>query len=317
MSENLKFYIEIFATFGQKLWVQGWVFSSQPIQSLQFVIPGEDGAQFPVPSYGQIPSPDVQRHFDLPDAHSVRFDEKFAVDLSNEQLNTAGLEILYSDGGRDWIDHLGLPRGQRSPLIYQAFLDMLRKQKPGTILEVGSRARSGITRRDSVPDSWRYVGMDVLEGPNVDVIGDAHELSALFPANTFDAVMALSVLEHLFMPWKFVIELNRVLKIGGIGIFTTHQCWPIHDQPWDFWRYSDKAWDSLLNRATGFSIIEARMDEPAFIVAQRCHPITNFGTAHSGFLSSIVLFKKVTNTALDWPVKLTDIITTRYPTITF
>ena len=51
----------------------------------------------------------------------------------------------------------------------------------------------------------------------MDVVGDAHTLSRHYPDAAFDAVMAFSVLEHLLMPWKLVIELNRVLKPGGIG----------------------------------------------------------------------------------------------------
>jgi len=152
-----------------------------------------------------------------------------------------------------------------------------------------------------------------MAGPNVDQIGDAHELSIIFPLKRFDAVMSLSVLEHLLMPWKFVIELNRVLNIGAIGLFTTHQCWPVHDAPWDFWRFSDRSWTSLLNRFTGFEIIETAMGEPAFVVAQRCHTVTNFGFHQGGFLASNVLFRKVSETTLTWPVGLTDILSSSYP----
>ena len=112
------------------------------------------------------------------------------------------------------------------------------------------------------------------------------------------------------------IELNPVLKKGAIRGFTTHQCWPLHDDPWDFWRFSDKAWDGLLNASTGFSIEQAEMGEPAFIVAQRCHPVTNFDVAHKGFLSSSVIFKKIADTSLEWPVALADITSTTYPSAT-
>ena len=152
-----------------------------------------------------------------------------------------------------------------------------------------------------------------MAGPNVDVVGDAHELSSVFPGQRFDAVFATSVLEHLLMPWKFAVELNRVMNPGALGLFTTHQCWPIHDQPWDFWRFSDQAWNGLLNAATGFEIIEARMGEPAFVVAQRCHPVTDFAPVPAGFLASNVLFRKVAETTLSWPVRVSDIVATSYP----
>ena len=115
------------------------------------------------------------------------------------------------------------------------------------------------------------------------------------------------------MPWKFVIELNAVMKQGAVGLFTTHQCWPVHDAPWDFWRFSDRAWSGLLNPATGFEIIEASMGEPAFVVSQRAHPITDFGRTQSGYLASNVLFRKIGETSLSWPVGLADIVQTHYP----
>jgi hypothetical protein len=183
----------------------------------------------------------------------------------------------------------------------------------GGLLEVGSRARSGVTRQDWMPAGWEYRGLDIVRGPNVDIVGDAHELSALFPTKRFDAVMAFSVLEHMLMPWKFVIELNAVLNDGAVGLFTTHQCWPVHDQPWDFWRFSDQAWHGLLNPATGFEILEARMGEPAFVVAQRCHTVTAFGTGQAGYLASNVLFRKIANTSLAWPVKIEEVLSTNYP----
>ena len=181
------------------------------------------------------------------------------------------------------------------------------------MLEIGARARSGFVRRDWASAGWSYSGFDIVAGPNVGVVGDAHALSRHYAAEEFDAVMALSVLEHLLMPWKFVIELNRVLKPGAIGLFTTHQCWPIHDRPWDFWRFSDTAWSGLLNAATGFEIIAARMGEPAFLVAQRCSVATAFSERSAGALASFVLFRKIGPTRLEWPVELNDILDTHYP----
>lgn len=48
-------------------------------------------------------------------------------------------------------------------------------------------------------------------------IADAHDLP--FKSNTFDAVFALEMLEHVFDPLKVLREARRVLKKGGYGIF--------------------------------------------------------------------------------------------------
>lgn len=48
-------------------------------------------------------------------------------------------------------------------------------------------------------------------------VGDAHELQ--FPANYFDAVFCMEVLEHVLNPKKVLMEFKRVLKKGGYGVF--------------------------------------------------------------------------------------------------
>jgi SAM-dependent methyltransferase len=186
------------------------------------------------------------------------------------------------------------------------------RDTPGGLLEIGARARSGVVRREVTPKGWTYTGLDIVPGENVDVVGDAHELSSIFPMSSFDAVMAFAVLEHVLMPWKLVLELNHVLKPGAVGLFVTHQAWPVHEEPWDFWRYSSWAWHALLNPHTGFEILETRMAEPASLVARVVHVGVNHGDVPC-YQSSSVLFRKVSGTALQWPVRVSDVTGTFYP----
>src|ERR1044072_7003937 len=65
--------------------------------------------------------------------------------------------------------------------------------------------------------------LDVLPGENVTVVGDAHQMTALFPPATFDFVQSVSVFEHLVMPWKVALEMNRVMKLGALAFVFTHQ----------------------------------------------------------------------------------------------
>lgn len=48
-------------------------------------------------------------------------------------------------------------------------------------------------------------------------VADAHNLP--FESNTFSAVFALEMLEHVFDPYKVLTEARRVLKKGGYGVF--------------------------------------------------------------------------------------------------
>src|SRR4051812_15173698 len=57
-----------------------------------------------------------------------------------------------------------------------------------SVLEVGAR---GARVDPRLSGYRRYVGLDVHEGPNVDVVGDAHRLSELVEG-PFDAVYSIS-----------------------------------------------------------------------------------------------------------------------------
>jgi SAM-dependent methyltransferase len=95
-----------------------------------------------------------------------------------------------------------------------------------------------------LPANAEHVMSDVAAGQDVDVVADAHDLEP-FKTAWFDAVIAVSVWEHLSRPWIAAEALSRVLKPGGIAYIATHQTFPIHGYPSDFFRFSDKAMEVL------------------------------------------------------------------------
>jgi SAM-dependent methyltransferase len=196
------------------------------------------------------------------------------------------------------------------------YWEQIRAMPPGArMLEIGSRARSGIVRRSLFPDTMEYVGFDIVAGPNVDVVGDAHRLSEYFPAGHFDAAFSVSVWEHLAMPWKVSLELNRVLKTGGIAMINTHQSWPSHEEPWDYFRFSEYAWPPLFNAATGFEILASGMGMPAVIASALAVPhIQDQGIEwHYGYLATRCVIRKIGPTSLEWPVDPKIVASGAYP----
>lgn len=72
-------------------------------------------------------------------------------------------------------------------------------------------------------------------------VGDAHELN--FEPETFDAVFALEVLEHVFDPIKVLKEIKRVLKKGGYAIFLVPAESLLFKTVWFFWtKYRGRVW---------------------------------------------------------------------------
>jgi hypothetical protein len=184
------------------------------------------------------------------------------------------------------------------------FWEHVRSLPQANVLEIGSRARSGITRRDLFPATCAYTGFDIVAGENVDCVGDAHALSRFLPASHFDAVFSVSVWEHLCMPWLVSLELNKVMRVGGLAMINTHQSWPSHEEPWDYFRFSNESWDALFNIKTGFEIVCRGTGMPCVMAGSQFNPSIHASRIdwHYGYLATRCVARKVAETSLSWPV---------------
>jgi SAM-dependent methyltransferase len=179
------------------------------------------------------------------------------------------------------------------------FVDAVNAQK-GRVLEIGSRARSGNSYRGWFSAAREYVGVDVTDGPGVDIVADAHELSR-HVTGTFDFAFSLAVFEHLLMPWKVALELNKVLRTGGRAMIISHAGFPLHEEPWDFFRFSREAWQGLFNAHTGFRLVDAQYEYPARIIPDYAHDGGAAGMSHAQtFLLSGCVVERVGPASVEW-----------------
>jgi SAM-dependent methyltransferase len=312
-------YIDEFIHFRDIAYIKGWAFHAE-LSIVEVGYIDNNNEHHTVPWKG-LPSPDVEEVFGLK-AKNCRFDLSFKI--KEDDVLDLILVFKLSDGtffkkGRLYED--GLRRGpwpygewERSGVINE-FLDILKNsRKDAKILEIGSRARSGILNRTwVVPDTMEYTGLDILDGEGVDVVGDAHQLTSYFPPDTFDFIFSMNVFEHLIMPWKVALEMNHVLRKNGIIMIVTHQAFPLHDTPWDFWRYSDTAWHGLFNKYTGFEILKTELGDPVKILASSIYEGTLKLHHSPAFVHSLVIAKKTKNTKLKWDIKTERILNAFYP----
>ncbi|GLS45742.1 class I SAM-dependent methyltransferase [Methylobacterium brachythecii] len=203
-------------------------------------------------------------------------------------------------------DAAALPQGRRS---MWELLDQFRARvaaAPGPLLEIGSRARSGHSYRGLFPPTIDYRGLDVKEGPNVDVVGDAHHLSR-HVEGPFDYVFSVSVFEHLLMPWKVALEMNAVMPVGGLAYIQSHPMWPLHEEPWDFWRFSENGWRGLFSSHTGFSVIGTGYDIQAMTVPVFAGGGSTVDIEHEqAFLATACLVEKTGPARVAWDAEAGD-----------
>ena len=231
-----------------------------------------------------------------------------------------GLEILFeSDCGESSVinfrDSYQKFYGESSTnKLWMYFLKQLDSLNECKLLELGGRDRSGTDTSTSVFGNIDVTVLDILESENVDVVGDAHEMKNIFDTCVFDAISSVSVFEHLAMPWKAALGMNWVLRNGGIAFIQSHQTIGMHDVPWDFWRFSDSAWEALFNRRTGFEIIGKALACPQFILPVHTWPPAADAEKVRGYLASAVMVRKISQVDdLSWDIKVDDFLESMYP----
>ena len=103
----------------------------------------------------------------------------------------------------------------------------------GDVLDVGAGERA---RYSDFFSFDKYTKMDIVAGPNVDVVGSADKIP--FPDGKFDSVVCTQVFEHLSQPFVAAKEIARVLRGGGYLMLTVPQVNELHEEPHDYFRYT-------------------------------------------------------------------------------
>ena len=118
------------------------------------------------------------------------------------------------------------------------------------VLQVGSRTLVS----DRNERNWRslvakrfgsraaFVGIDLLEGSNVDhvldICSEPRTLKAKLGPDPFDLVICCHVLEHTRRPAKAAHNIEAILKPGGVAYVATPWSQAFHATPDDYWRFS-------------------------------------------------------------------------------
>ena len=145
--------------------------------------------------------------------------------------------------------------------LMQDFVDRYLGDAPEVaVLDVGSADVNGTYRPLFQKAGWRYTGLDIVPGKNVDVVATGTLWP--FPEHHFDSVISGSAFEHMEHPWQIITEIRFVLKPGGYCCLIAPASGPEHRHPVDCWRILPDGWRSLA-RYAHLEVIEAKAYPPA------------------------------------------------------
>ncbi|KAA1251997.1 class I SAM-dependent methyltransferase [Mycobacterium simiae] len=181
------------------------------------------------------------------------------------------------------------------------FKELIKQFDCPVVLEIGTRrvARTPSTvHRDWVPHAAKYIGSDFASGQDVDVVADVCELSTVFGEQSFDAIISCSVLEHIQYPWVAAVEMSRTLKVGGFMFVMTHQTFPLHAHPHDYYRFSKEGLETLFSPQIGLECIESAHNYRAPIMSNAPGRLRR--AAAPSYLNSTILVKKVSHPPADF-----------------
>ena len=95
------------------------------------------------------------------------------------------------------------------------FSRYLRECPPKTVLDIGSYDVNGAYKPIFENGFTQYAGMDLIAGPNVDIVNNS-SISLPLPSNSFDLVISGQAFEHAEYFWITWLEMVRITKTNGL-----------------------------------------------------------------------------------------------------
>ena len=118
----------------------------------------------------------------------------------------------------------------------------------GSVLEIGSGRQDlgaeAYSLRHLFDPSVEFVQSDVNPTFGHEVV----DVTSMDLEDRFDLIICLYVLEHVYDVSAAAENLHRALRPGGRLLLAVPHLYPYHDEPIDFWRFTEHSLRRLLER---------------------------------------------------------------------
>lgn len=123
----------------------------------------------------------------------------------------------------------------------------------GKVLDLGGTRHAEY--RAFLQGTFDITTVNMDESASPDLVADL-EKPIPYPDGSYDHVLLINVLEHIFEYRQLLSEAVRIVRPGGSVIIIVPFLFPIHPDPHDFWRFSRETLEKECERA-GLSITTA------------------------------------------------------------
>lgn len=164
--------------------------------------------------------------------------------------NTKPYDQMLTEKGftTDWISKMDSLRFS----IYKLTDKFIKKYLSGVVLEIGAGGNHLREKYKNLSNEWISTDYD-LRSKTIDLRADCQCLP--IKENCIDTIISIDVLEHIPDHEKAIKEMQRVLKPGGIVILSTPFFFWLHEEPFDYHRFSKYGLKNDFE-SKGFKVIE-------------------------------------------------------------
>jgi len=138
---------------------------------------------------------------------------------------------------------------------FQDLFGSFKDYAKGRLLDIGCGNKPFSTFLK--PLITEHVGCDIVQSSerSVDILCAANNIP--LGSNSFDTVISTQTIEHVEDHQGLVNEAFRLLKPGGHFIVSGPMYWPLHEEPYDFFRFTKHGFTYILQKS-GFRIAQIK-----------------------------------------------------------